>query len=270
MTNSRVQIARDAASAALAAVADDPAGRLALREDFYAHCGIPRPNPGDSELAFTRWELRRGVLEPSSRGGSDWWRAVNGQIVLDSEAAARLPGIDPALLTRGERAWQTWLTTHQDRDWYRAHNTSVASAYIEYRDLARREPRTEHALLNVVLYRVLYAQLMEEGRAAGPEHPLLDALLQVAADPCLPAVDLVVHVDALYPDDYPITLEQHRELMGDGFSLGALANRAFDEGVVLRHCTLAYHTAATVLDLPALLDFLSVRGPFYPDPDDVR
>ncbi len=255
---------------ALATVADAAAARVAFREHFYARLGIAGPHPGASELAFTRWEQRRGVLDPASSGGSAWWRAVNDQIVLDSETASRLPGTDPGLLSKGEAAWQRWLSSRQDRDWYRAHNTSVVSAYIKHRELARLEPETEHALLNVVLYRVLYAQLMEEGRAAGGDHPLLDALGQLAADPCMPAVDMVVHIDALYPDHYPMTPGEHQQLLGRGGSLGALANRAFDDGVVLKRCRLAYHTAASVLELPGLLEFVTERGPFYPDPNDER
>lgn len=265
-----VSRARDEAAAALAAVADDPSARVALREAFYASLGLLGPHPGTSELAFTRWECRRGVLNPLHRGGSAWWRAVNDQIVLDSEAAARLPGADPSSLGKGEAAWQRWIASRRDLDWYRAHNTSVVSAYIERRDMARLEPESEHALLNVVLYRVLYAQLMEEGRGAGGDHPLLDALGKIAGDPCFPAVDVVVHVDALYPDDYPMTASQHQALLGRGGSLGSLANRLFDDVVVLERCALAYHTAARVLDLPALLDFVTEEGPFYPDFDDLR
>ncbi len=40
---------------------------------------------------------------------------------------------------------------------YRAHNASIASAYLDHRDLACTESRPERFFLNVVLLRVLYA-----------------------------------------------------------------------------------------------------------------
>jgi len=44
--------------------------------------------------------------------------------------------------------------------WYRAHNASIVSAYIDHRDLADSESRAERFFLNVVLLRVLYAQAL--------------------------------------------------------------------------------------------------------------
>ena len=57
-------------------VADDPQGRLRLREAFYAKYGFGEgAGFGTSELAFLRWEIGRGALNPGD--GSPWWRAVN-------------------------------------------------------------------------------------------------------------------------------------------------------------------------------------------------
>jgi hypothetical protein len=43
------------------------------------------------------------------------------------------------------------------RAWYRAHNASVAAAYLEHRDPAEAENDAERFVMNVVLWRVLYA-----------------------------------------------------------------------------------------------------------------
>jgi hypothetical protein len=38
------------------------------------------------------------------------------------------------------------------RAWYRAHNASVVTAYLEHRDLAEKENEAERFFMNVVLY----------------------------------------------------------------------------------------------------------------------
>ena len=44
--------------------------------------------------------------------------------------------------------------------WYRAHNGSVVSAYLEHRDMAEAENAAERFFMNVVLCRVLYAHAL--------------------------------------------------------------------------------------------------------------
>ena len=46
------------------------------------------------------------------------------------------------------------------RAWYRAHNASVVSAYLEHRELAEAENAAERFFMNVVLCRVLYAHAL--------------------------------------------------------------------------------------------------------------
>ncbi len=46
------------------------------------------------------------------------------------------------------------------RSWYRAHNASIVSAYLENRDLAELESMPERFFLNVALLRVLYAHAL--------------------------------------------------------------------------------------------------------------
>ncbi len=269
MPNSDVVAARAQARAALETVEDDPEARVRLRELFYHRAWSRRSmGPGLSELAFTRWECRRGVLAPPGRGGSPWWRAVNDQIVLDAETAESLLEAAADGLSLGERAWWRWLHSGSDLDWYRAHNTSVVSAYIRHRELARAEPATERPFLNIVLYRVLFAQLMEEGKVVGGSHPGLRALARAVADPCLPGVEVLVNLPSFYPVSYPMSASELAHAQGRGWWPGAEAVHAFDHLVVLPEAPRAYAVAADALCLPELLDYLHDDLPFYPDVSD--
>jgi hypothetical protein len=51
-------------------------------------------------------------------------------------------------------------TNHTARSWYRAHNASIVSAYLENRDLAELESMPERFFLNVALLRVLDAHAL--------------------------------------------------------------------------------------------------------------
>src|SRR5580704_7992207 len=79
------------------AVEDDPSARLALAARFYDDRPARDSIRGyrRAELAFMRWQVRRGVLAPlqGSRPGSRWWRAVNGGLLQDAwEADQMLAG----------------------------------------------------------------------------------------------------------------------------------------------------------------------------------
>lgn len=264
MSDTPLDSARAWAATQLAAVVDDPQGRVRARERFYAALGGDI-GPATSELAFTRWEARRGVL---AAPGSPWWRAVNGQLVLDSETAAQVRGPATEGLTRGERAWCVWLASRRDLDWYRAHNTSVVTAYLAHRELAVAEAATERPFLNIVLYRVLFAQLMEEGKAAGPEHPRLGAIASRFADPCLPGVEVMVDLPAFYPPSWPLTEAELAAARGEGSSWDSELVRCFDQGIVLPEARAAYTVAAETLGVPELLDLVEDGRPFYPSPSD--
>ena len=79
--------AKDEAAAMVAAVRDDPARRLELAARFYdRRAGRPSIRSyRRAELAFIRWQIRRGVLAAPSAGrpGSPWWRAVNEGLLRD-------------------------------------------------------------------------------------------------------------------------------------------------------------------------------------------
>ena len=73
----------------------DPAGRLALMRGLYESSAPDNQHLPyrRAAVAFMRWQLRRGVLEPlaSSRPGSPWWRALNEGLIRDSHALVLPP-----------------------------------------------------------------------------------------------------------------------------------------------------------------------------------
>ena len=89
------QSAAAVALARVAAVRDDPNGRLALMRSCYQ---VPsQVDRGylpfrQAASAFMRWQLRRGLLNPadSAAPGSGWWRAINERILYDGCEARAL------------------------------------------------------------------------------------------------------------------------------------------------------------------------------------
>ena len=170
---------------------------------------------GRSELDFLRWEIRRGVLNSldGRRGpsGSRWWRAVNLSYLYDGELAAlgHDAGLDPAGAGAVVGFWLEYMRSPNERTWYRAHNAALVAAYQRHLDLARTEGRPEQIFLNMVLYRVLYAQSMAEGL-------VLSVLGRFMGDPEFPSVDTLVHLPDFYPDDYPLSRADIRDVMHRG------------------------------------------------------
>src|SRR5215469_7047970 len=154
----------------VAAVRDDPEGRYRLRAEFYRRYGGEAPGEfgyGNSEMAFLRWEIERATLNPPGhqRPGSPWWRAVNEEFIYTAELAGLIydSGGEPGEIPRPVRCWLDYLRQPGSKAWYRAHNASIVWAYIQHTALARDESAAERAFVNVVLYRVLYAESLEEG-----------------------------------------------------------------------------------------------------------
>src|SRR5689334_21026067 len=89
--------ARGWAEEQVAAVRDDPAGRLALLARTYrwpsgrARRHLPFRR---AALSFMRWQVERGLLNPldASPAGSIWWRAVNERLLLDGCECMALAG----------------------------------------------------------------------------------------------------------------------------------------------------------------------------------
>lgn len=193
------------ARAADVAVPRDTAARLGLTQTFYSQFGLgygfgPGVGYGVSQVDFTRWEARRGVLEPET--GSAWWQAVNGQVLRDmleahyihSAGLANCAGPSSAVT-----AWLAYLSAPAPQSWYAAHNASILLGYRAYEPLARSESVAERLMIANTLYRVLLADQM----ASAP-----DLLIPVLGDPRGAAVALITGVASFYPAEYPLSPKQ--------------------------------------------------------------
>jgi hypothetical protein len=149
------------AAAQVARVRDDPAGRIALLSRTYRGLlgRAPQHLPfRRAAMSFMGWQAERGVLRPleGDPPGSAWWRAVNDRLLLDGcEAMARSGGLVGERSSATIELWMSFIAVPTARSWYRAHNASIVSAYLENRDLAELESMPERFFLNVALLRVL-------------------------------------------------------------------------------------------------------------------
>lgn len=251
-------------------VRDAPLARLALLRRIY------RGPHGDATthlpyrraaVAFVRWQLRRGLLRPphGAQAGSPWWRAVNERLLRDGcEALALFDGHDPAGATPSAGLTVEFIHTPTARNWYRAHNASIVAAYLEHRDLAAQESRTERFFLNLVLMRVLYAHAMVSAPrlALGRLAPLAPAL----GDPRLGMTGIFLSISRVLPDSYPLGDDVERYV-----ALEHQVGRLLDVGVILPRLRQLYDWSADELGEPGVRDLLAGDVPCYMwAADDVR
>jgi hypothetical protein len=252
------------AFAKVTAVLNDPWGRYALRERFYEKYGYGvdgGPGYGNSELAFLRWEIERGVLAPldAPKPGSRWWRDVNASLIFDAELAALIYESGEAIAPPpGARRWLDYIREPGERSWYLAHNGSIVTGYLKEVAAARAELDGEQRFMNIVLYRVLFAEAMCAGAT------FLGRLGELLAHPILPAVNIIVDVRDFYPRDYPLTRDDVRNMLGRGDSILDLAVRIFDDALILPEATHVYDHAARSLAIPELVALVRDGKPVYP------
>ncbi len=257
--------AASTAAGIVAAVRDDPPARLALAARFYDSDDIRRYRR--AELAFMRWQIRRGVLNPpdATPAGSPWWRAVNESLLRDAlEAEIRLregehstPGVQVG-------RWMTFLREPTPRTWYRAHNSSIVAGYRAHRGLADLELPVERFFMDVALLRVLYAGcLLSDPQLALGRFAVLGRWL---GDPRHRATDVFLSLRNILPARYPLDDIEPAELLKAENFLGHLV----DYGVILPRARRLYEHAAHDLDHPTLLDLIHDGRPAYawPPKDD--
>src|SRR5436305_5256028 len=203
-TGSALSLAR----AQVAAVRDDPRGRLGLiTRTYHGPTGrAPRHLPfRRAALSFMRWQEHRGVLNPLDAPvpGSAWWREVNERLLRDGcESVALAGGLAGEPSSRAVRLWLAFIETPTGRNWYRAHNASIVGAYLEYRELAEAESAAERFFMNVALGRVLYAHALNAApRLALGRCALLGRLL---GDPRLGMAGAFLSLGRVLPDRYPL------------------------------------------------------------------
>ena len=267
MSEDRSAVAR--ARAQVAAVQDDPSGRLALMARvFRGPTGrAPRHLPfRRAALSFMRWQARRGVLNPfdASPPGSVWWRAVNERLLRDGcETVALLGGLAGEPSSQSVRLWVEFGARPTGRNWYRAHNASIVSAYLEHQELAEAESAPERFFMNVVLARVLYAHAL----AAAPRLALgrLAPLGRVLGDPRLGMAGVFLSLRRVLPDRYPLAFDVERYIAQEQ-RLG----RMLDYAVIVPRLQRLYEWSAEELREPRLLEQVRDGSPIYAWPYEER
>jgi hypothetical protein len=217
-------------------------------------------------LSFMRWQARRGLLNPvdGSPPGSAWWRAVNERLLRDGcETIAILGGRPGEPSSQSVRLWIEFSAWPTGRSWYRAHNSSIVSGYLEQRTLADAEGAPERFFMNVALLRVLYAHAL----AGAPRLALgrLAPLGRVLGDPRLGMAGAFLSLKRVLPNRYPLDRDVERYIAQEQ-RLG----RMLDYAVIAQRLQSLYEWSAKELAEPGLLDFIRDGSPVYAWPFEQR
>jgi hypothetical protein len=247
------------AAAQVERVRDDPLARMALLSETYDRLCGSAPRFRRAALSFLRWQAARGVLRPpgADPAGSHWWRAVNERLLRDGcEAVASSTGLEGEPSSPEVELWLSFIRAPSPRTWYRAHNATVVSAYLESRDIAEAESRPERFFLNVALLRVLYVHAL----VAAPRLALgrFAAVGPALGDPRLGLVDAYLSLGRVLPDRYPL-LDELETYLVDENSVGRLA----DYGVIAPRIQALYHWSAAELGQPELSELARDGSPVY-------
>jgi hypothetical protein len=157
-----------------------PSERSSAVEAFFrANPGPGRDAPGLGRAIrdFLEWQFRSGRI--ASAGGSPWWCAVNGVMVLDLLAAMAGSG-KPAPL-----AWRIYGACAGDAQptLWQAHQVSLHTGIRRSQGLLEHEPAPERAFANIVIDVVDRTALAGRPTESG---------------------ELAALVERLYPIQYPI------------------------------------------------------------------
>jgi hypothetical protein len=256
------ETAAEWAAAQVARVRDDPSGRMALLARTYRRPpGRSRRHEpfGRAATSFMRWQAERGVLRPlgGNAPGSPWWRAVNERLLSDGcEAMARAGGLPGEPSSAAIELWMSFIASPTPRSWYRAHNVTIVSAYLENRDLAERESVSERFFLNVALVRVLYAHAL----VAAPRLSLglFAALGPLLGDPRLGLTGAFLSLRGVLPEVYPLEREIERYL-----ALENRVGRMLDYGVIVPRMQALYEWSARELGILRLRELIRDGSPIY-------
>ncbi len=210
-------------------------------------------------MSFMGWQAQRGHLNSLDGNvpGSRWWRAVNDRLLFDGcEAMARSGGLLGEPSSQTIQPWMSFITAPTPRRWYRAHNASIVSAYLEHRYLAELESKPERFFLNVALLRVLYAHaLVAAPRLALGRFATLGPML---GDPRLGMAGAFLSLGRVLPERYPLRDDLEAYLINE-HRLG----RMLDYGVIGPRLQLLYDWSARDLAIPGLRDLVRDGNPIY-------
>ena len=205
------------------------------------------------------WQVRRGLLNPldHERPGSPWWRAVNERLLRDTcEARSRVLGHPGPASSPSVEPSVAFARQPSSRAWYLAHNVTIVTAYLDYRDLAERENRVERFFINLVLLRLLYAHAL----VAAPRLALgwLAPTARWLGDPRRAMTGMFLSVSRVLPNRYPLegALDDY---IVDEHTVG----RLLDLGVIAPRITELYRWSADELRIPAVADLVCDATPTY-------
>ncbi|MHA7057400.1 hypothetical protein ACWGOQ_0009295 [Aquimarina sp. M1] len=261
----KLEILEEKAKRIVQSVANDPQGRYKLRFEFYQKYGDSfeqgKEGLGNSELAFIEWEIRRGTLNPlnSSPSGSPWWRIVNSQFLYMATLAQLIKqsGESFTNLAVPVKFWLDYIDTPNECSWYRAHNSSIISGYEIADSIAFQENIYEQYFVNIVLYRLLYAQSMVEGVSFG-------ILGKIFANPRGYAVSIITDIEAFYPSHYPLSKEDIAYVIHHAHNFTGLIEDLFDKILIVPHLSKLYKEAAKWNNSPIVLNYVKNNKPIYP------
>jgi hypothetical protein len=258
----RGQTASERAAELVAEVHDDPPGRMGLLARTYdgPAVGSRRHEPfRRAALSFMHWQAQRGVLRAldGSPPGSPWWRSVNERLLLDGcEARARADGLAGPPSSQTIEHWMSFFAQPTPRSWYRAHNATIVSGYLEHRGLAEQESEPERFFCNVALLRVLYAHAL----VAAPRLSLgrFGVLGPMLGDPRLGMAGVFLSLHRVLPDRYPLddAVETH---LANESSLG----RLLDFGLIGSRTQALYEWSAQELGIESLCELVHDGSPVY-------
>ena len=161
------------------------------------------------------------------------------------------------------RLWLEFIARPTARNWYRAHNASIVSAYLEHRELAEAESPAERFFMNVALGRVLYAHaLVGAPRLAVGRFAPLGRLL---GDPRLGMAGAFLSLRRVLPHRYPLA-EDVETYLADEQRLG----RLLDYAVIVPRLQRVYEWSAEELGEPRLLELVRDGSPIYAWPFEQR
>jgi hypothetical protein len=152
--------------------------------------------------------------------------------------------------------WLEFIDRPTARNWYRAHNASIVSAYLDHRELAEAENAPERFFLNVVLVRVLYAHALVAvpKMALGPIAPLG----RILGDPRLGMAGVFLSLRRVLPDRYPLDGEVESYLAAE-----QLLGRMLDYAVIVPRLQRLYEWSAEELNEPGICDLVRDGSPVY-------
>ncbi|MBO3749749.1 hypothetical protein J5X84_27020 [Streptosporangiaceae bacterium NEAU-GS5] len=255
----KISDAGELAAAKVRAVARSTRERRQLAASFYATAGVPL-RYGRAELSFLRWEVARGVLNHplDALPGSPWWRAVNDRLLRDkAEAALLRRGVAGAPSARSVELWEEFIAGPSGPRWYRAHNASVAGAFLDHEELALAEVPAERFMMNVALLRVFYTHALVAAPrlALGP----FAAFGPLVGDPRRGTVGMFMDLRQVFPQHYPLDGTRVEDLVAAERRLA----RVLDYGIIAPRLVELYGFAAESLQRPEITGLLDEGLPCY-------